>query len=280
MQPARGLIVDDMGRPLVANRTSWVVSVDRTMLDKLASTEAGEKRLHGSPDSATPYAGSGRPPALRRRGQQSPALLERLALPAGADRRGHPPADRALRILEQAEDFPAVIVEQQSVRAYPRRSASTPRTCSATSARSPSGELDAGREGRRRPRSTAPRSSAGPGWRRSTTSGCAGMPGYKHGRGRLDGPGARRHGRGRRPARRHPRHLASTPRCRRSSSSSSPRRSGPPAATYDTVTGRNYVADSGAVVVLDADNGRVVAMASQPTYDPDGVGRRHQPRSS
>jgi penicillin-binding protein 2 len=30
VQPERGLIVDDQGRPLVANRTSWVVSVDRT----------------------------------------------------------------------------------------------------------------------------------------------------------------------------------------------------------------------------------------------------------
>ncbi|MEP6817414.1 MAG: penicillin-binding transpeptidase domain-containing protein, partial [Marmoricola sp.] len=38
--------------------------------------------------------------------------------------------------------------------------------------------------------------------------------------------------------------------------------------TFDKVTGKNYVADSGAVVVLDAKNGRVVAMASQPTYDP------------
>src|SRR3954451_8485513 len=35
VQPARGLIVDDMGRPLVANRPSWVVSVDRTLLGKL-----------------------------------------------------------------------------------------------------------------------------------------------------------------------------------------------------------------------------------------------------
>src|SRR3954451_11892141 len=35
VQPQRGLIVDDMGRPLVANRTSWVVSVDRTMLGKM-----------------------------------------------------------------------------------------------------------------------------------------------------------------------------------------------------------------------------------------------------
>src|SRR5689334_24613326 len=34
-QPARGLIVDDMGRPLVANRTSWVVTVDRTLLGRL-----------------------------------------------------------------------------------------------------------------------------------------------------------------------------------------------------------------------------------------------------
>ncbi|MEP6814429.1 MAG: hypothetical protein ABI873_02625, partial [Marmoricola sp.] len=35
VQPARGLIVDDMGRPLVANRTSWVVSLDRTLFNKL-----------------------------------------------------------------------------------------------------------------------------------------------------------------------------------------------------------------------------------------------------
>src|SRR5690242_15669307 len=35
VQPQRGLIVDDMGRPLVANRLSWVVSVDRTLLGKM-----------------------------------------------------------------------------------------------------------------------------------------------------------------------------------------------------------------------------------------------------
>ena len=35
VQPQRGLIVDDLGRPLVANRTSWVVSIDRSVLAKL-----------------------------------------------------------------------------------------------------------------------------------------------------------------------------------------------------------------------------------------------------
>ena len=35
VQPQRGLIVDSQGRPLVANRTSWVISMDRTLLGKL-----------------------------------------------------------------------------------------------------------------------------------------------------------------------------------------------------------------------------------------------------
>ncbi|WP_103528310.1 penicillin-binding protein 2 [Streptomyces sp. SM12] len=37
----------------------------------------------------------------------------------------------------------------------------------------------------------------------------------------------------------------------------------------DEITGRNYEADSGAVVVMENDTGRVVAMASAPDYDPN-----------
>src|SRR5690349_8712533 len=40
VQPARGLIVDAMGRPLVTDRASWVVSVDRTVLGNMPDAQA------------------------------------------------------------------------------------------------------------------------------------------------------------------------------------------------------------------------------------------------
>ena len=90
VQPERGLIVDDQGRPLVANRTSWVVSVDRTLLGKLGRARLSAslvKRLarvldmepRPDPPEAAVDCGDD--------GQQGRRLLERVAVPAGADRR-------------------------------------------------------------------------------------------------------------------------------------------------------------------------------------------------
>src|SRR4051812_40438633 len=120
VQPQRGLIVDDMGRPLVANRTSWVVSVDRSLLAKLTDRQqrvllgriAGvvgvpEREVHqrlvpcGAPGSVAGPCWNGSP--------YQPVPITTDVKQAVA-----------LRILEQPEDFPGVLAQQQSVRSYPQ----------------------------------------------------------------------------------------------------------------------------------------------------------------
>ena len=96
VQPQRGLIVDDEGRPLVANRTSWVVSIDRGTLAKLPEVEQDDllHRVAGVTDVSV----DADPPAahhLRRRQERGGRLLERLAVPAGPDRGRRARADGA-----------------------------------------------------------------------------------------------------------------------------------------------------------------------------------------
>ena len=119
VQPDRGLIVDAQGRPLVANRSAWVVSIDRTVLGKLSDDEQRTlvRRVARAVDL--------RPAAIRAR------LLncgDAGARP-GKCWNGSPyqpvpvatdvPQNVALRILEQGEDYPAVVATQQSLRSYP-----------------------------------------------------------------------------------------------------------------------------------------------------------------
>ena len=102
-------------------------------------------------------------------------LLERLAVPAGAGRGRRAPADGAAG-ARAARGLPGRDRRAAEPARLPRsRTASTPRTCSATSARSPARSTTRRRRTATR-RSTAPPWSAGPASRRSTTRGCAGCP--------------------------------------------------------------------------------------------------------
>lgn len=267
VQPARGLIVDDMGRPLVANRTSWVVTVDRTLLQKLEprtqkrllqriSDSVGlsykavkaRTRICGEPRSVAGTCWNGSP---------------YQPVPVAKDI----PQETALMIMEQNEDFPAVLVEAQSVRAYP-----SPYGINAAHLLgylSPITESELDRAEKDGDESVHGASVVGrAGLEKEYDEYLRGFPGYKQvavdSMGRVLGDSGEIQGRvgdtlvtsiDARVQAVVEQQLAQTIKTAR--------------ATVDTVTGRPYVADSGAAVVMEADTGRIVAMASQPTYDPN-----------
>ncbi|MFC6045578.1 penicillin-binding protein 2 [Nocardioides hankookensis] len=266
VQPQRGLIVDDMGRPLVANRTSWVVSIDRTVLGKL--DEHQQKVL------LERVAGVVDVPAHRIR-----ALLvtcgEDGSEPGvcwnGSPYQPVPVAEDvkksvALRVLEQPEDFPGVVAEQQSVRAYPQPYGIN--LAHVLGYLSPITEDELDRAEKDDDTSVNGASSVGrAGIEKEYDRWLRGMPGYKSvavdSMGRVlgdDGEVAGEPGNtlvtsiDAKVQGTVERELADTIATAR--------------AQYDPVTHKNYVADSGAAVVMEAKTGRIVAMASQPTYDP------------
>ncbi len=266
VQPQRGLIVDDVGRPLVANRTSWVVSVDRTMLDKMP-----ERRQAGLVTRLGELVDQ-RPNRIRNRlitcGQTGSMVgtcwngSPYQPVPVASDVE----QSVALRILEQPEDYPAILAEQQSVRAYPRPFGVN--LAHVLGYLSPITESEYDQARNDGDRSVNGASSVGrAGVEKAYDRYLRGMPGYRRvavdSMGRVLGDDSQIEGQ--------PgdtlvtsidakvqgvveRELAATIKQAR--------------ATKDPVSGRNYAADSGAVVVLEAQTGRVVAMASQPTYDP------------
>ena len=267
VQPQRGLIVDDQGRPLVANRDG-VGGLGRPHPARpaLGPRPRGRAQPRGDRGGHPPAEGQGRPGHLRRPRQRPRPLLERLAVPAGAGRarrtpvRGaaDPRAAGGLPRRRRAAAEPARL--PQPVRREPRRHrrlpqpdhrrASWPTPASSTT-----------------PRSTPPAPWVGPVSSRSTTATCAVSPATSGSPSTrwvaCSATTARRPGRpgdtlvtsiDAKVQATTERALADAIRTAR--------------ATYDPVTHRNYRADSGAAIVLQARTGRVVAMASQPTYDP------------
>jgi penicillin-binding protein 2 len=267
VQPARGLIVDDMGRPLVANRTAWVVSVDRTMLHKMSSTQqstllhrlgrvvkvpykkiVARTLLCGEPGSVAGVCWNGSP---------------YQPVPVAEDVR----QQVAVSIQEQGEDFPGVLVESQNVRAYPSPYGVNAAGLLGYLSPITSAELDAAKA--QQDTSVHGASVVGrAGLEKQYDRYLRGYPGHKRvavdSMGRVLGDSGEVQGRvgdtlvtsiDARVQSVVEQQLAETIQTARK--------------TYDKVTHRNYVADSGAVVVLNAKNGRVVAMAGSPTYNPE-----------
>ncbi|CUR56409.1 Peptidoglycan glycosyltransferase [metagenome] len=267
VQPTRGLIIDAEGRPLVTNRTSWVISIDRTLLGKLEADEGAAVLRR----------------VARAVGMKQAKLRARLlncgdaGSVAGTCWNGSPyqpvPVATdvkqrvALSVLEQPEDFSAVVAEKQTARTYPQ-----PYGINAAHLLgylSPITEDELAAAEKSDDTSLNAASSVGrAGVEKQYDAWLRGMPGYRNvavdSMGRVLGedseilsePGntlvtsidAKVQG----VVERQLHQTIMTAR-----------------QTYDDVTHRNYVADSGAAIVMDAKTGRLVAMASQPTYDPD-----------
>ena len=268
VQPPRGLIVDDMGRPLAVNRSAWVVTIDRTVLGKLSKARA-KALLHRVADvthrryahvlARTKLCGEpgAKPPPLCWNGSpyQPVPIAEDV------------PEQVALAIQEQAEDFPGVLAESRKVRAYP-----SPYGVNAAHVLgyiSPITDDELRQAERSGDRTATPISLVGrSGLEAEYDRYLRGTPGERavsvDSMGRVLGNAGFK-----RPQPGHSlvtsidaklqgvveRQLVKTIRTAR--------------RTLDPVTGRKYEADSGAVVVMDATNGRVLALTSYPSYDPD-----------
>ena len=266
VQPARGLIVDDMGRPLVANRASWVVSVDRTLLNKMDEDERltvlrrtakavgvsfakvkARSLLCGQPGSQQGVCWNGSP---------------FQPVPVAND----VPQRKAVRILEQAEDFPGVVAQRESLRSYPRPYGINAAHLLGYLSPITEGELkQAEEDGDRSVNGASVVGRAGVEY--GYDKYLRGIPGYKRvtvdSMGRVLGDSGRiRATEGSTVVTSIDARVQSVVEKQLHETIQTARQ------TVDKVTGRRYVADAGAAVVLDARTGRVVAMASQPTYDP------------
>ena len=267
VQPQRGLIVDSQGRPLVANRTSWVISVDRTLLGKLEEDQRTElvRRVavvvDAEPeDVEASLVTCGDPGSIRDVCWNGSPYQP---VPVATD----VSKDVALRVLEQPEDYPGVLAEQQNVRSYPRPYGIN--LAHVLGYLSPITEDEYDLAAERDDRSLNGASVVGrAGVEKQYDEWLRGLPGYHRvavdSMGRVLGDDSI---------------VESTPGDTLVTSIDAQvqsvvekqlaERIAFQRTQTDTVTGRKYAADSGAAVVLDAKTGRVVAMASQPTYDPD-----------
>lgn len=273
----RGLIVDDQGRPLVANRSAWVISVDRTLLDKMGSAEqrAVLTRVAG-------VIGQTYPQVLARTRLCTDASANQSTCWSGPSVQPIPIASNvsagvATEILERNEDFPSILAQTQTVRAYPAPYGANAALVLGYLSQITQGELQQAQT--TRDASLTAASLVGrSGLEQEYDRYLRGLPGYEqvavNFAGQVLGQGQ---------------DIAPTPgdtlvtsldaHVQAIAEQQLARSIAKARTTIDHVTGRPFAADSGAVVVMDAHNGRIVAMASAPSYNPNiwvgGISQRN-----
>ncbi|MDQ4006895.1 MAG: penicillin-binding protein 2 [Actinomycetota bacterium] len=266
--PERGLILDSQGRPLVAGRPSWVVTVDRTVLDEMEDAER-ERVLRKV--ARTLGVGYERVLARSRRcgeaGAQPPPICWN-----GSPYQPVPVAEDvsqqvAVTIQEQGEDYPGVDAEQWQVRAYPEPFGATAAHALGYLSPITESELDKA-EARHDPTLNRISLVGRSGLERTYDRFLRGRPGIERkavdSMGRvLDTVGIQAPRPGSSLVTSIDAKVQALVERQLRKTIMTARR------TFDPVSGRNYVADSGAALVMDATNGRMVAMASYPSYDPD-----------
>jgi penicillin-binding protein 2 len=266
--PARGLIVDDMGRSLVANRTSWVVSVDRSTLDQLSGGRAAAVLRRVARLAGMSYAdllahtklcgeAGAKPPPICWNGSPYQPVPVAQGVPQRV----------ALAIQEQPEDFPGVLAQAVKVRAYP-----APYGVNAAQLLgylSPITAPELAHAVKTGDRTLNAMSLVGrSGLESQYDAYLRGVPGER--RFSVDSMGRLLGSAGFVPPRPGDSLVTSIDAEVQSVVERQLRQTIHTARhTVDPVTGRPYRADSGAVVVLDPRNGRVIALASYPTYDPN-----------
>ncbi|TCC65416.1 penicillin-binding protein 2 [Kribbella pittospori] len=264
----RGTIVDAAGRTLVGNRVSLVITVDRSVLAKLPDSQQNAvlarlaKVLRQKPKDLKARTmlcgepGASKPPACWNGTPYQP-------IPVAKD----VSEQIAIEVMERREDFPGVAAESQTLRAYPepyKVNAAhllgylSPITTEELEALDKAGQDSVphrsdlvGRAGVERTYDQLLRGTPG------VKDVIVDAVGYTTGIQKQTAPvpGAT---------------LVTSIDARIQASVETQLKSAIMTARKQTdpVTKRKYVADSGAAVVLDTKTGRVVAMASYPTYDP------------
>lgn len=263
----RGLIVDSQGRPLVTNRTSWVITVDRSTLNGLSdyTRKAVLHRLSNLLDIT--------PEVLQRRlkvcGEEgaAPAPVcwsgSRYApIPVATD----VSEELAVSILEQAEDFPGITATARKVRAYPTPQGAHPVHLLGYLSPITQEELEQAKQ-KHHTRLDAQSLVGRAGLEASYDKYLRGTPGLRrvsvNATGRVQGEQVARQ-----PQRGDTLVTSIDAEVQAVAQRVLKRAIMKARHTMDPVTHRKYVADSGSVVVLNPQTGRVIAMASYPTYDP------------